>query len=90
MIREGYAATWSSTACLLRNERDLADPSFPQPVAPEPVGGQELLEGLASDLRGNVRGIGGKRVDQRIRHGTVGPTAVILPANDQPDPLQAS
>ncbi len=29
---------------LLRNERDLADPARSQPLAPEPVGGQQLLQ----------------------------------------------
>ena len=37
----------------------------------EPVGSQQLLECPASDLRGDVRSVGGKRLDQRIRHGTV-------------------
>ena len=43
---------------LLRDERDLADPSFPQPDAPEPVGGHKLLERPAPDLVGDGRGVG--------------------------------
>src|SRR6476620_4437108 len=74
---------------LLRNESELADPSFPQPVAPKPVRGEQLLESPGADLPGNVGSIGGERVDQRIRHGTMRPTAVIPPADNQPDPLQA-
>lgn len=104
--REQWSFAWKAIRCgatlqrlrdcrawrlrLLRNESDLADPSFPQPVAPEPVGGQQLLQWPATDLRGNVSGIGGERVYQRIRHGTVGPAAVLLPADNQPDPLQGS
>ena len=49
-------------ASLLRNKGDLADPPFPQPVAPQPVGGQQLIQGAAPDLSGDVRPVGGKRV----------------------------
>src|SRR3954451_1810673 len=75
---------------LLRDECHLADPSFSQPVAPEPVRGQQLVQCLISDLRGDAGGVGGERTDQRVRHGAVGATAVFLPADNQPRSLQAS
>ena len=53
------------------------------------MGGEQLLECPGADLPGNVGSIGGERLDQRIRHGTMRPTAVIPPADNQPDPLQA-
>jgi hypothetical protein len=49
---------------LLGDESDLPNPSFLQPVAPEPVGGQQLLECPAPDLLGDGRGIGGESVEQ--------------------------
>jgi hypothetical protein len=52
------------------------------------VGGQQLLQCPAPDLPGDRRRIGGERLDQGIRHGTVGPAAVLLPADLQPGPLQ--
>jgi demethylmenaquinone methyltransferase/2-methoxy-6-polyprenyl-1,4-benzoquinol methylase len=77
------------TAGLLRDESELADPSLPEPVAPVPVGGQQLVQCRAPDLSGDVRGIGGKCVDQGIRQGTVRPAAVVLPSDNEADPFQA-
>ena len=53
------------------------------------MGGQQFLQCAASDLRGNVRRVGGERGDQRIRHGTVGAAAIILPADTETGPFQA-
>ena len=54
-VRMPCAASPCQRLRLLRNESELADPSFPQPVAPEPVGGQQLLQCPGPDLRGDVR-----------------------------------
>jgi hypothetical protein len=54
------------------------------------VSDQQLVERPASDLRGDARCVGGERVDQRFGDGTMGLTAILLPADDQPDPLQAT
>lgn len=75
---------------LLRDQGDLAHASGPQPLAPEPVGTKQLLQRRFSDLRSDVKRIGGKRFGQRFGHDGVRPGAVLLPADDQPDPVQGS
>lgn len=75
---------------LLGDQGDLAHASGPHPFAPEPVGTQQFLQRLFSDLRSNVRRIGGERFGQRFGHDGVRLGAVLLPADGQPDPVQGS
>ncbi|HEX5608937.1 MAG TPA: lysylphosphatidylglycerol synthase transmembrane domain-containing protein [Solirubrobacterales bacterium] len=77
-------------SALLRDQGELAHAPGPQPLAPEPVGTQQLLQRLLSDLRSNVGRIGGERFGQRFSHGGVRRGPVLLPADGQPDLLQAS
>ena len=72
----------------LRHERDLANAPRRKPLAPQPVGGQQLVQRAASDPRSDVRRVGGERVDQRLRHGAVRPAPVVLPANDETVPRE--
>jgi hypothetical protein len=52
------------------------------------VRGQQLVQRPVSDLRGDRDRVGGERVDQCIRHGTMRPAAFVEPADDEPGPLQ--
>ena len=55
----------------LRHQRELPDPALDQPVDPESVGGQQLIERSAADLRGDVLGVRGEGVRQRLRRRAV-------------------
>jgi hypothetical protein len=51
------------------------------------MGGQQLIQCPVSDLRGNVRSIGGKCLDQQVCDRLVRPAGILLPADNQPDAL---
>jgi hypothetical protein len=76
--RVARASDRSPDSAFLCDEGELPNPSFAQPRAPEAVGGHQLVECLAADLRRDVRRVGGERVDQGIRHGMVGLAVVLL------------
>src|SRR5690348_5805090 len=86
-----YSASGAGTrglGRLFRDERELADAAVAQPVAPEAVGGQQLVERFASDLGGDVRRVVLERVDQRIDRRAVLRAVVLLPARGEPGALE--
>jgi hypothetical protein len=49
------------------------------------MGGQKLRQWPVPDLRSDVRGIGGKCLDQQICDGLVRPAVILLPPDNEPD-----
>ena len=74
---------------VLRHQRELAHPPRVQPLDPQPVGGEQVVQRAAADLRGDGRGVRGERVRQRLRRRAVRAAVVLLPGDDEPGPLQA-
>ena len=70
------------------HQRELADPPRVQPLDPQPVGGEQVGQRPAADLRGDGRGLRGVRVRQRLRRRAVRAAVVRLPRDDEPGPLQ--
>jgi ubiquinone/menaquinone biosynthesis C-methylase UbiE len=77
------------SAALLGDQGDLAHAFGRQPIGPQPVGAQQLLQGPLPDLRGDVGGIGGERLGQRCGGRGMRLSAVFLPADDQADPVHS-
>ena len=46
----------------LGHQRELAHPPLVQPLDPQPVGGEQVVQRRAADLRGDLRGVRGERI----------------------------
>src|SRR5215216_1866472 len=54
------------------------------------MGGEQLVQRPAADLRGDVLGVGSERVRKRLRCHAVRVAVVVLPRDDESGPLQGS
>ena len=72
-----------------RHQGELPDLLLVEPLDPEPLGGEQLIERPAADLCGDVIGARGERVSQRLRHRAVRVAVVLLPRDAETGPFQA-
>src|SRR3954447_19747980 len=61
---------------LFGDQRELADPTLPEPVGPQPMGGEQLVKCSLPHLRGDARRLCLVRLGQGLGRRPVGPGAL--------------
>ena len=73
---------------LFGHQGELAHAPRSEPVTPQPVRGQQLVQSLPSHTGGDLLGLGRVGPKQRVRRRQMGPAVVALPADPEVDVSQ--